>query len=102
MTTTRDLWTALAARTGLGASWRIGVDAARAGHRRHLRPRARSDPHAMVTAHASVALMVPTWVSAAAPAALVAAVHTAPALTGRVVPGVGRLPRGAGRPRVPA
>ncbi len=77
---------------------------------------------AMVTAQAGIVLVVPTWVSAAALAALVAAVelqvrsaeephllrvHGAAyvdyaARTGRFVPGIGRLARAGDGPRVPA
>jgi protein-S-isoprenylcysteine O-methyltransferase Ste14 len=104
---------ALAAQTGMGASWRIGVD-----------PEERTELvttgifgavrnpifTAMVAAQAGVALMVPTWVSAAALAALVAAVQLQvraveepyllsvhgsayrdyAAVTGRFLPAVGR------------
>jgi protein-S-isoprenylcysteine O-methyltransferase Ste14 len=105
----------LAGQTGMGASWRIGVDPA---ERTALVTdgvfRLARNPifTAMVAAQLGVVLMVPTWVSAAALAALVAAVqlqvraveepylstvHGAPyttyaARTGRFVPGVGRIP----------
>jgi protein-S-isoprenylcysteine O-methyltransferase Ste14 len=105
----------LAAQTGMGASWRIGVD-----------PAERTDLvttgvfavarnpifTAMVSAQLGVVLMVPTWVSLLALVALVIAVQLQvrcveePYLrqvhgaayaeyatrTGRFLPGVGRLP----------
>jgi protein-S-isoprenylcysteine O-methyltransferase Ste14 len=105
----------LAAQTGMGDSWRIGVDPGErtelvtTGIFAHVRNPIFT---AMVTAQADVVLMVPTWVSAVALTALVAAVqlqvraaeepyllvahgaayaHYA-ARTGRFVPGIGRLP----------
>jgi protein-S-isoprenylcysteine O-methyltransferase Ste14 len=104
----------LAAQTGMGASWRIGVDSAErtqlvtGGVFAHVRNPIFT---AMVLAQFGVALMVPTWVSAAALVALVAAVQlqvhaveepylravhgeayeTYAARAGRFVPGVGRL-----------
>jgi protein-S-isoprenylcysteine O-methyltransferase Ste14 len=104
----------LAAQTGMGTSWRIGVDATErtelvtTGVFAHVRNPIFT---AMVTAQAGVVLMVPTWVSVTALAALVAAVqlqvraaeepyllatHGAvygdyAAHTGRFVPGLGRL-----------
>ena len=116
----------LAAQTGMGASWRIGVDPI---ERNELVTSGRlfgavRNPifTAMVTAQAGIVLVVPTWVSAAALAALVAAVelqvrsaeephllrvHGAAyvdyaARTGRFVPGIGRLARAGDGPRVPA
>jgi protein-S-isoprenylcysteine O-methyltransferase Ste14 len=114
----------LAAQTGMGASWRIGVDPAErtalvtGGVFAHVRNPIFT---AMVAAQAGIALMVPTWVSAAALAALIAAVQlqvrTAEepylltahgdayadyaARTGRFVPGIGRLTRAADSTRVP-
>jgi protein-S-isoprenylcysteine O-methyltransferase Ste14 len=104
----------LAAQTGMGASWRIGVDSAErtALVTTGVFQLARNPIFtAMVTAQVGIVLMVPTWASAAALAALVAAVqlqvrtaeepyllatHGAAyadyaARTGRFVPGVGRL-----------
>ena len=115
----------LAAQAGMGASWRIGVDPAERtalvtdGVFAHARNPVFT---AMVTAQAGIVLMVPTWVSAAALAALVAAVQlqvrTAEepyllathgdayaayaARTGRFVPGIGRLARAADGPRARA
>jgi protein-S-isoprenylcysteine O-methyltransferase Ste14 len=105
----------LAGQTGMGASWRIGVDPAErtelvtAGAFAHVRNPIFT---AMAAAQAGVVLMVPTWVSAAALVALVTAVqlqvrcveepylvatHGAAyvdyaARAGRFLPGVGRLP----------
>ena len=110
----------LAAQTGIGASWRIGVDPAErtelvtSGVFAHVRNPIFT---AMVAAQLGVVLMVPTWVSVAALVALVAAVqlqvrvaeepyllatHGAAyaayaARTGRFVPGVGRWPAGTTR-----
>jgi protein-S-isoprenylcysteine O-methyltransferase Ste14 len=104
----------LAGQTGMGASWRIGVDPAErtelvtSGVFAHVRNPIFT---AMVLAQLGVVLMVPTWVGAAALAALVIAVqvqvraveepylrkahggaYTAyAACTGRFVPAVGRL-----------
>lgn len=104
----------LAAQTGMGASWRIGVDAAErtelvtGGVFAHVRNPIFT---AMVAAQLGVVLMVPTWVSALALVALVVAVqiqvrsveepylqsvHGAAyaeyaARTGRFLPGLGRL-----------
>jgi protein-S-isoprenylcysteine O-methyltransferase Ste14 len=104
----------LSGQTGMGSSWRIGVDPA---ERTVLVTdgvfRLARNPifTAMVTAQLGVVLMVPTWVSAASLVALVAAVqlqvraveepylraahgpaYTAYASrTGRFVPGVGRV-----------
>jgi protein-S-isoprenylcysteine O-methyltransferase Ste14 len=104
----------LAAQTGMGASWRIGVDPGErtdlvtTGVFAHVRNPIFT---AMVLAQLGVVLMVPTWVSALALVALVAgvqlqvraveepylrAVHGAAydayaARTGRFVPGVGQL-----------
>jgi protein-S-isoprenylcysteine O-methyltransferase Ste14 len=115
----------LAAQTGMGPSWRIGVDSAERtalvtdGIFAHVRNPIFT---AMVAAQAGIVLMVPTWVSAAALAALAAAVQlqvrTAEepylltthgdayaayaARTGRFVPGVGRLTRAADGTQVPA
>jgi protein-S-isoprenylcysteine O-methyltransferase Ste14 len=103
-----------AAQTGTGASWRIGVDPAErttlvtTGVIAHVR---NPIVTAVVTPQAGVLLIVPTWVGALAPAALVVAVqlqvrtaeephlrvtHGAAyadcaARTGRVLPGTGRL-----------
>jgi protein-S-isoprenylcysteine O-methyltransferase Ste14 len=103
----------LAAQTGLGPSWRIGVDPA---ERTELVTTgvfalARNPIFtAMVTAQAGVVLMVPTWVSVAALVALLAAVQLQvrsveepylaavhgteyadyAARAGRFVPGIGR------------
>jgi protein-S-isoprenylcysteine O-methyltransferase Ste14 len=109
----------LAAQTGMGASWRIGVDETERTKLVTSGPLfgAVRNPifTAMVAAQAGIVLMVPTGVSAAALAALVAAVQlqvrTAEepylltthgdayadyaARTGRFVPGIGRLPRAA-------
>ncbi len=108
----------LAGQTGMGASWRIGVDRAErtdlvtTGVFAHVRNPIFT---AMVTAQAGVVLLVPTWISATALVALIAAVQlqvrTAEephllaahgdayaayaARTGRFVPGIGRLPSGA-------
>jgi protein-S-isoprenylcysteine O-methyltransferase Ste14 len=105
----------LVAQTGMGASWRIGVDPAErtalvtGGVFAHVRNPIFT---AMVAAQAGVVLMAPTWVSAAALTALAAAVQlqvrTAEepyllathgdayaayaARTGRFLPGIGRLP----------
>ncbi len=110
----------LAGQTGMGASWRIGVDPAErtdlvtSGVFAYVRNPIFT---AMAAAQFGVVLMVPTWVSAAALVALVAAVqlqvraveepyllvtHGAAyadyaASTGRFVPGIGRLPVAAGQ-----
>ena len=116
----------LAAQTGMGTSWRIGVDPA---ERTDLVTTgalfgAVRNPvfSAMVAAQLGVVLMVPTWVSVLALAALVAAVqiqvrcveepylqsaHGAAyteyaSRTGRFVPGLGRLPAGTGVTSRPA
>lgn len=115
----------LAAQTGMGTSWRIGVDPTErtelvtTGVFAHVRNPIFT---AMVAAQAGVVLMAPTWVSAAALAALVAAVelqvraveepylravHGAgyaayAARAGRFVPGVGRLPASALTPQAAA
>lgn len=110
----------LAAQTGMGASWRIGVDPAERTDLITTGPLfgAVRNPifTAMVAAQSGVLLMVPTWVSALALVALVVAVHLQvrcveePYLqqvhgaayaeyasrTGRFVPGVGRLPSDTG------
>jgi protein-S-isoprenylcysteine O-methyltransferase Ste14 len=104
----------LAAQTGMGASWRIGVDP---GERTELVTggvfaRVRNPIFtAMVTAQAGVVLMVPTWVSVVALVALVVAVQLQvraveepylaathgvvyadyAARAGRFLPGIGRL-----------
>ncbi|WP_137160532.1 isoprenylcysteine carboxylmethyltransferase family protein [Blastococcus sp. CCUG 61487] len=109
----------LAAQTGMGASWRIGVDRAErtelvtTGVFAHVRNPIFT---AMVVAQLGVVLVVPTWISIAALVALVVAVqvqvraveepylravHGAAysayaARAGRFVPGVGRLPASAG------
>lgn len=108
----------LAGQAGMGASWRIGVDP---GERTALVTTgvfaSVRNPifTAMVLAQVGMALIVPTWVSAAALVALVAAVELQvrvveephlrrahgdryaayAARTGRFVPGIGR---GAGAP----
>lgn len=105
----------LAAQTGMGASWRIGVDAAErtALVTDGVFARVRNPIFtAMVLAQSGVLLMVPTWVSAAALLGLVLAVqlqvraveepylqavHGAAyrsyaARAGRFLPGLGRLP----------
>lgn len=105
----------LAAQTGMGASWRIGVDPGErtelvtTGVFAHIRNPIFT---AMVVAQLGVVLIVPTWVSTAALVALVVAVQvqvraveepylqavhgaaycTYAARAGRFVPGVGRLP----------
>ncbi len=114
----------LAAETGMGSSWRVGVDPAErtelvtSGVFAYVRNPIFT---AMAAAQLGVVPMVPTWVSIAALAALVAAVqlqvwaveepyllatHGAAyaayaARTGRFLPGIGRLPaptvEGAGR-----
>jgi protein-S-isoprenylcysteine O-methyltransferase Ste14 len=114
----------LAGQTGMGASWRIGVDPAErtelvtTGVFAYVRNPIFT---AMVAAQLGVALMVPTWLSVAALGALVVAVqlqvraveephlrrvHGAAYIeyasrTGRFLPGIGRLPatstEGAGR-----
>ena len=115
----------LAAQTGMGASWRIGVDPTERtalvtdGVFAHARNPIFT---AMVTAQAGIVLMVPTWVSVAALAALVAAVQLQvraaeepylltthgdayadyAARTGRFVPGIGRLTRTADGERAAA
>jgi protein-S-isoprenylcysteine O-methyltransferase Ste14 len=104
----------LAAQTGMGASWRIGVDPGErtelvtTGVFAHVRNPIFT---AMTVAQFGVVLMVPTWVSVAALVALVAAVqlqvrsveepyllavHGAAyagyaARAGRFLPGIGRL-----------
>jgi protein-S-isoprenylcysteine O-methyltransferase Ste14 len=106
----------LAGQTGMGASWRIGVDQ---GERTDLVTTGVFEYvrnpifTAMALAQVGMLLLVPTWVSAAALVALVAAVelqvraveepyllrhHGADyadyaARTGRFVPGVGRIRR---------
>jgi len=106
----------LAAQTGMGASWRIGVDP---GERTELVTGGVfgtvRNPifSAMVLAQVGVTLMVPTWVSALALVALVIAVQVQvriveepylravhgsaydsyAATTGRFLPGMGRLAR---------
>lgn len=115
----------LAAQTGMGASWRIGVDSAErtALVTTGVFQLARNPIFtAMVAAQAGIVLMVPTWVSVAALAALVAAVQlqvrTAEepyllaihgdtyavyaARTGRFVPGIGRLTGAADGDWLPA
>jgi protein-S-isoprenylcysteine O-methyltransferase Ste14 len=105
----------LAAQSGMGASWRIGVDPGErtelvtTGVFAHVRNPIFT---AMAAAQAGMVLVVPTWVSVAALAALVAAVQLQvraveephlrathgeayaayAARTGRFVPRVGRLP----------
>ena len=104
----------LAAQTGMGASWRIGVDPAErtelvtGGVFAHVRNPIFT---AMVAGQAGVVLMVPTWISIVALLALVAAVelqvraveepylravHGAAydryaARAGRFLPGIGKL-----------
>jgi protein-S-isoprenylcysteine O-methyltransferase Ste14 len=104
----------LAAQTGMGASWRIGVDPdertdlVTGGVFAHVRNPIFT---AMVAAQAGVALMVPTWVGLLALVALVVAVQLQvrsieephllrvhgdayagyAARTGRFLPGIGRL-----------
>jgi len=113
---------AVVGQTGMGSSWRIGVDLAERtalvtdGLFRLVRNPIFT---AMVAAQLGVVLMVPTWVSAASLVALVAAVqlqvrtveepylrsvHGAAyiayaARTGRFVPGVGRLSAADGKVR---
>ena len=115
----------LAAQTGMGASWRIGVDPAERTELvttcvfAHLRNPIFT---AMATAQAGVVLMVPTWVSMLALVALVVAVQlqvraveepylravhganyeTYAARAGRFVPGIGRLTAPASARRTPA
>lgn len=115
----------LAAQTGMGASWRIGVDPAErtdlvtGGVFAHVRNPIFT---AMAAAQAGVVLMVPTWVSVLALVALVAAVqlqvrvveepylravHGAAydayaARAGRFLPGIGRLTAPASAERTPA
>ena len=105
----------LAAQTGMGASWRIGVDPAdrtelvTGGVFAHVRNPIFT---AMAAAQAGVVLMVPTWISLVALVALVAAVQLQvrvveepylrsvhggaydayAARAGRFLPGIGRLP----------
>jgi protein-S-isoprenylcysteine O-methyltransferase Ste14 len=105
----------LAAQTGMGSSWRIGVDPAERtdlvtnGVFAHVRNPIFT---AMTAAQAGVVLMVPTWISALALVALVAAVQLQvraveepylramhggayaayAARAGRFLPGIGRLP----------
>jgi protein-S-isoprenylcysteine O-methyltransferase Ste14 len=104
----------LAAQTGMGSSWRIGVDPAERtdlvtnGVFAHVRNPIFT---AMIAAQAGVVLMVPTWISALALVALVAAVQLQvraveepclrsvhggayaayAARAGRFLPGIGRL-----------
>ncbi len=104
----------VAAQTGMGASWRIGVDPdertdlVTGGVFAHVRNPIFT---AMVAAQAGVALMVPTWVGLLALVALVVAVQLQvrsieephllrvhgdadavyAARTGRFLPGIGRL-----------
>ena len=104
----------LAAQTGMGASWRIGVDPAErtdlvtTGVFAHVRNPIFT---AMAAAQSGVVLMVPTWVSVLALIALVVAVQLQvraveepyllsvhggayaayAARTGRFLPGIGRL-----------
>ncbi|MDT0276165.1 methyltransferase family protein [Blastococcus goldschmidtiae] len=111
----------LAAQTGMGTSWRIGVDTGErtelvtAGVFAHVRNPVFT---AMGVAQLGIVLTVPTWVGVLALAALVVAVqlqvraveepylravHGAAydayaATAGRFVPGLGRLPEAAGRP----
>ncbi|MBN1097747.1 MULTISPECIES: isoprenylcysteine carboxylmethyltransferase family protein [unclassified Blastococcus] len=115
----------LAAQTGMGASWRIGVDPGErtdlvtGGVFAHVRNPIFT---AMTAAQAGVVLMAPTWVSVLALIALVAAVqlqvraveepylrgvHGAAydayaARAGRFVPGIGRLTAPASAERTPA
>ncbi|MDT0276043.1 methyltransferase family protein [Blastococcus goldschmidtiae] len=105
----------LAAQTGMGASWRIGVDPGErtdlvtGGVFAHVRNPIFT---AMVAAQAGVVLMVPTWISVLALVMLVAAVQLQvraveepylrsvhggayagyAARAGRFLPGIGRLP----------
>ncbi|TFV66565.1 UNVERIFIED_ORG: isoprenylcysteine carboxylmethyltransferase family protein [Bacillus sp. AZ43] len=104
----------LAAQTGMGASWRIGVDPAdrtelvTGGVFAHVRNPIFT---AMAAAQVGVVLMVPTWISVVALVALVAAVQLQVRVVeepylrsvhsgtyaayasraGRFVPGIGRL-----------
>lgn len=104
----------LAGQAGMGASWRIGVDEAERTHLvttgvfAHVRNPIFA---AMVLAQFGMLLLVPTWISAAALVALIAAVELQvraveepyllrhhgsdyadyAARTGRFVPGVGRI-----------
>ncbi len=115
----------LAAQTGMGASWRIGVDPAErtdlvtGGVFAHVRNPIFT---AMTAAQAGVVLMVPTWVSVLALVALVAAVQLQvraveePYLhsvhggayaayasrAGRFLPGIGRLAPHTAIERIPA
>lgn len=115
----------LAAQTGMGASWRVGVDPAErtelvtTGVFAHVRNPIFT---AMVAAQAGVVLIVPSWVSSLALVALVAAVqvqvrvveephlqtvhgaaYTAyAARAGRFVPGIGRLTTSTPVERIPA
>ena len=115
----------LAGQSGMGASWRIGVDPdertelVSTGVFAHVRNPIFT---AMVGAQAGVVLMVPTWVSAAALAALVFAVQLQvrsieepylravhgvaylvyAARAGRFLPGIGRLPAPADPERIAA
>ena len=115
----------LAGQTGMGASWRIGVDPGErtdlvtGGVFAHVRNPIFT---AMVLAQAGIVLMVPTWVSVAALGALVVAVELQarcveePYLhqvhgaayaayagrAGRFLPGVGRLSTPTGTERVAA
>lgn len=112
----------LAAQTGMGASWRIGVDPAERtdlvtnGVFAHVRNPIFT---AMAAAQAGVVLMVPTWISVLALVALVAAVQLQvraveepylrsvhggayaayAARAGRFLPGIGRLPATQGAQR---
>ena len=109
----------LAAQTGMGASWRIGVDPSErtelvtGGVFAHVRNPIFT---AMVAAQLGVVLMVPTWVSVLALVALVVAVHLQvrcveepylqrvhgaayteyAASAGRFLPNLGRRPADAG------
>jgi protein-S-isoprenylcysteine O-methyltransferase Ste14 len=109
----------LAGQTGMGASWRIGVDHAErtdlvtTGVFAYVRNPIFT---AMALAQFGMLLLVPTWISAAALVALIAAVELQvraveepyllhhhgsgyadyAARTGRFVPGVGRFPLSAG------
>jgi protein-S-isoprenylcysteine O-methyltransferase Ste14 len=115
----------LAAQTGMGASWRIGVDPAErtelvtTGVFAHVRNPIFS---AMALAQLGVVLMLPTWVSTLALVALIAAVQlqvraveepylrashgpayeTYAARTGRFMPGLGRLTPRRSITRIPA
>lgn len=112
----------LAAQTGMGASWRIGVDPAdrtelvTGGVFAHVRNPIFT---AMAAAQVGVVLMVPTWISVVALVALAAAVQIQvraveepylrsvhggayaayAARAGRFLPGIGRLPATQGTQR---